>query len=99
DCVRGELAPYATDANARITGPNILLGAATTQVVAMVIHELVTNAAKYGALSRPGGLVSVSWEAPSANGGRASNVTIEWRESGGPQGTGAAQHGVGDTPE
>jgi len=97
DLVRGQLAPYATDANARITGPNILLGAATTQVVAMVIHELVTNAAKYGALSRPGGLVSVSWEAPSANGGGASNVTIEWRESGGPQVTAPAQSGFGNS--
>src|SRR5262249_58613058 len=46
---------------------------------------------------RPGGLVSVSWEAPSANGGGASNVTIEWRESGGPQVTAPAQSGFGNS--
>ena len=62
DLVRDQIAPYATVTNASIGGPDIMLTAATTQALAMVLHELVTNAAKYGALSIPGGHVSVTWD-------------------------------------
>ena len=44
------LPPYATDSNATITGEDIVLGAAEIQAIAMVLHELVTNAARYGSL-------------------------------------------------
>jgi len=80
DLVRDQLAPYATEANAKIDGPNIMLSAAATQAVATVLHELVTNAAKYGALSTFGGVVSVNWEKSSY---KPVGVTIYWRESGG----------------
>ena len=83
DLVRDQLAPYATDANARIEGPNIVLTAAATQSVAMVLHELATNAAKYGALSDTGGQVSVRWERLSRD-GEPSKLTMTWREVGGP---------------
>jgi PAS domain S-box-containing protein len=53
--VRNQLAPYTTDANMTIVGTDILVGPTATQALAMVLHELVTNAAKYGALSIPGG--------------------------------------------
>jgi two-component sensor histidine kinase len=80
--VRNELAPYATDTNITISGTDIMLTAAQTQAVAKVLHELATNAAKYGALSIPGGHVSVSWERnPSGDG---TNLSIVWQELDGP---------------
>jgi PAS domain S-box-containing protein len=82
DLVRNQLAPYATDANMTISGKDVMLTAAGTQAMAMVLHELVTNAAKHGALSAPGGRVSVSWDRhPNEN---AASLLIEWREVGGP---------------
>jgi PAS domain S-box-containing protein len=83
DLVRDQLAPYAMAANAKVSGPNIMLSAAATQAVAMVLHELVTNAAKYGALSTSNGSVSVNWDKSSDERG-AGKVTIVWREHGGP---------------
>jgi PAS domain S-box-containing protein len=82
DLVRDQLAPYATGANVTVSGPNIMLSVAATQALAMVLHELVTNAAKYGALSTPDGRVSVSWEQSSGN-SAGETVTIAWREIGG----------------
>jgi PAS domain S-box-containing protein len=81
--VSSQLAPYATDANMAIAGTDIMLGAPATQALAMVLHELVTNAVKYGALSIPGGRVSVSWER-KLNGSAAANLSLEWRELDGP---------------
>jgi two-component sensor histidine kinase len=51
DLMRHQLAPYTTDANTLISGPDVMLTSAQTQAVALAIHELVTNAAKHGALS------------------------------------------------
>jgi PAS domain S-box-containing protein len=83
DLVRHQLAPYATDANMTTSGPDVVLPAAATQAVAMVLHELVTNAAKYGALSTSDGRVSVNWDR-LPNEGTAPKLTIIWREIAGP---------------
>jgi two-component sensor histidine kinase len=93
DLVRRQLAPYTTGANTTISGPDIKLTSAQTQAVAMVIHELVTNAAKYGALSRPDGSVSVSWGRAPVD--VATTLTITWRELGGPPIAAAVQSGYG----
>ncbi len=82
DLIRHQLAPYTTDANTTISGPDIMLTSGETQALAMVIHELVTNAAKHGALSNPDGSVSVSWH--RTGGDAAAVMTIIWRELGGP---------------
>jgi PAS domain S-box-containing protein len=82
DLIRQQLAPYTTEANTAISGPDVTLTSAQTQAVAMVIHELATNAAKYGALSNPDGRVSVSWDRTGAD--AAAILTIRWRELGGP---------------
>jgi len=95
DLIRRQLAPYTTDANTQIGGPEVMLTAAETQAVAMVIHELVTNAAKYGALSSPDGRVSVSWDRTRAD--AAAILTITWRELGGPPVTAPVQSGYGSS--
>jgi PAS domain S-box-containing protein len=82
DLIRHQLAPYTTDANTTISGPDIMLTSAQTQALAMVVHELVTNAAKHGALSSPDGSVSVSWHRIGAD--AAAILMIIWRELGGP---------------
>jgi two-component sensor histidine kinase len=80
--VRNQLAPYATDTNVTISGADVMLIAAEIQAVARVLHELVTNAAKYGALSIPGGHVSVRWNRrPNGDG---ANLMLVWQEQGGP---------------
>src|SRR5467141_687294 len=95
DLIRRQLAPYTTDANTQIGGPEVMLTAAETQAVAMVIHELVTNAAKYGALSSPDGRVSVSWDRTGAD--AAAILRITWRELGGPPVTAPVQSGYGSS--
>jgi PAS domain S-box-containing protein len=82
DIIRHQLAPYTTDANTAISGPEIMLTSAQTQAIAMVIHELVTNAAKHGALSCSDGSVSVSWDRTGVD--ASAVLTVAWRELGGP---------------
>jgi PAS domain S-box-containing protein len=93
DVVRHQLTPYATDANITINGPEIMLTSAQTQAVAMVIHELVTNAAKHGALSCSDGSVSVSWDRTGV--GASAVLTVGWRERGGPAIEAPVQFGYG----
>jgi len=83
DLVHNQLAPYATIANTLIGGPDVTLTPTTTQAVAMALHELVTNAVKYGSLSSPSGRVSVNWDRLNSD-NAGTRVKIEWRESGGP---------------
>jgi PAS domain S-box-containing protein len=81
ELVAEEIAPYRTQDAARISasGPKILLEPASAQTLALALHELVTNAAKYGALSSISGRVDLNWES------KVSILTIQWNESGGPQ--------------
>jgi two-component sensor histidine kinase len=94
DLVNRELAPYTTAGNTVVEGPHVGLPAAETQAMAMVLHELATNAAKYGALSTPNGRVLVRWHSPS-NGGASAKLRLEWREDGGPPVTAPVQSGYG----
>lgn len=93
DLVRDQLAPYALRANVKIAGPNIVLSATATQALAMVLHELATNAAKYGALSTAGA-VSVTWQKPVAD-DKGTTLIVIWRELGGPQVATPIQSGFG----
>jgi two-component sensor histidine kinase len=82
EIVRREFAPY-TVGNSDISGPSITLRPDAAQVMAMVLHELATNAAKYGALSNHTGRVSVRWFW-LPNGIPHQWLAIEWQETNGP---------------
>ena len=69
--------------NTDIDGPEVFLRPESAQVMAMIVHELATNAAKHGALSTQYGRVSVRWRQRS-NGHRHAPLIFEWRETGGP---------------
>ena len=80
DLVNAEASPYRTSGGTiTVRGPSVALDARAFSVVALVIHELITNAAKYGALSVKTGELMVDW---SANAG--GDCEIVWQERGGP---------------
>jgi two-component sensor histidine kinase len=83
ELVGRELAPYATGSNTEIGGPEVMLSAEAGQTMAKVLHELVTNAAKHGALSAPSGQVSIRWRL-GLNGSASDRLVLTWRETGGP---------------
>jgi PAS domain S-box-containing protein len=95
DIVRAQLTPYTANANTTTCGPDIALTPAATEALAMVLHELVTNASKYGALSMPEGRVSATWECRSNSGDDETVLIIMWRETGGPPVAAPSQQGYG----
>jgi PAS domain S-box-containing protein len=94
ELVRRELAPYATSANTKIIGPDVILKAEPGQALGMVLHELVTNAAKYGALSDQKGCVSIRWH-QRLNSDPLPNLVLDWREAGGPSVVAPSNSGLG----
>ena len=79
--IEAELLPYAhaSDHRIELQGPHIELAPNDALSLGLATHELATNAAKYGSLSRPGGKVAVHWKLISE-----ALVRVEWQESGGP---------------
>ncbi len=79
--VEEELAPYRSDRGDRITmtGPSVSLQPSSAQTLTLALHELATNAVKYGALSSASGRLKVSWEF------KPSTLVLRWEESGGPR--------------
>lgn len=75
--------PFATGRSRfNVRGPNIRLSPKQALAISMALHELATNAAKYGALSNDGGNVEVTWLVAPANG--LGQLQMTWAESGGP---------------
>lgn len=93
DLVRAQLAAFGME-KVVCHGKRIMLRAEAVQNVALALHELATNASKYGALSTASGKVNVDW-AREPGGAAESNLRLTWRESGGPPVSAPAQKGFG----
>lgn len=75
-------------------GPDVALNPPTAQTLALVVHELATNAAKYGALAQPGGSIEIRW---SISSGSDAKLTFRWQERDGPQVALPTREGFGRT--
>ncbi len=89
--VAEEIAPYRISDQDRVqaSGPEIVLQPAAAQTLALVLHELVTNAAKYGALSSQSGKVKLDWTSDG------HSIDFSWTENGGPETAKPATLGFG----
>ncbi|MGL5836939.1 MAG: CHASE domain-containing protein [Sphingorhabdus sp.] len=87
-----ELAPFLVgdDPVIRLSGPNLNLTPSTALSLGLAVHELATNAAKYGALKTTGGYISIDWKLAND-----TKVTIHWTEHGGPIVSPPAARGFG----
>ncbi len=86
--VRETLQPFA--ARVSLRGPPVTLPARQVITWGMIVHELATNAAKYGALSDPAGRIDVEWQPTGGDG-----LRFDWIESGGPAATAPPRKGFG----
>jgi two-component system, chemotaxis family, CheB/CheR fusion protein len=80
DIVRSEMVPFI--GRVQVEGPPLTLGARAAENFALAVHELATNAAKYGALSNATGRVHISWSKVAPDG--SERFIFRWREEGGP---------------
>ena len=85
DLVRSQMAPFTEDVSERIemSGPELDLRPDAVHSITLALHELATNAAKYGALSVPDGRVAVSWQLANAD-ADGPRFRMSWRERSGP---------------
>ncbi len=95
DLVRSQLSQYIDREPDRfsIEGPDIQLRPEAAQSIGLALHELATNAAKHGAMSKASGHVAITWEPERADGG----IVLVWRESGGPKVSQPKRRGFGST--
>ncbi len=91
--ISGELETYAE--RVAVDGPIVILTAKAAQTMSLVVHELATNAAKFGALSNAGGGVSISWRILDEKGGQW--LQFDWQERGGPTIAPTHKRGFGTT--
>jgi two-component sensor histidine kinase len=92
-----ELAPYRSDEGTRfvVEGPDLTLNPKAALALGMAFHELATNAAKYGALSKTTGRIRVTWDILSNS--EPSAIQLKWIESGGPPVQHTGRKGFGST--
>jgi two-component sensor histidine kinase len=96
--VKSQLAHFEDQIGTRIelTGPPLSISASAAQTIGMALHELCTNAGKYGALSNRDGRLEVSWGLECA-GSEGEAFAMSWREEGGPPVSAPARPGFGTT--
>ena len=92
--IKSHLAPFMEDDQTRVTleGPDVIVDPKAAQNIGLALHELATNASKYGALSGTTGRVDIHWSATSQG-----TFTLEWRECGGPRVKTPKRKGFGQT--
>jgi two-component system CheB/CheR fusion protein len=91
--VRGQLAAYGGEGtHIRIDGPDVTLPAQAASSVALIVHELATNAIKYGALSTETGRVELTWSVAPGK-----KLSLLWQERGGPPVKAPERRGFGST--
>lgn len=82
--IQRQLEPFSpSPARLVINGPEVLLNADLTQSIGLAVHELATNAVKYGAWSNDKGLIRVEWSVSVDDGDRI--LSLVWQETGGPE--------------
>ncbi len=93
--VREILAPYRTKDEARVVvdGPKLMVRPQVGVALMMILHELATNALKYGALSVPAGRLLVTWH--QGDDGEAERFHVRWNEEGGPKVRAPTRKGFG----
>ena len=98
DLVRSQLGHFKETSGSRIklSGPPIKVSAQAAQALGMAVHELATNAAKYGALSQQNGVVTVAWQLEDGSQGEGQ-FTMLWTETGGPRVAAPTKNGFGST--
>lgn len=96
DLVQSQIEPFVESAGRQVVidGPPAILDEAATQNIGLALHELATNAAKYGALSVPQGRVAIGWQ-PVTTGDGARALRLSWRETDGPEVTPPQRKGFG----
>ncbi len=96
DLIEGALSPHgAVGKRIRLAGPALTLQPQLALALALALHELATNAAKYGSLSNDTGIVDVRWREEGT--GPEARFRFDWREQGGPPVTEPARRGFGST--
>jgi two-component sensor histidine kinase len=96
ELVRTQLTPFLdADARLAVEGPRLVLNPEAAQNIGLALHELATNASKYGALSCPDGKIEVSFSVLADRG--ADRLRLRWREIGGPEVMTPTRTGFGHT--
>jgi PAS domain S-box-containing protein len=97
--IRAQLSYFKSLFGTRITicGEAANLSSASAQTIGLALHELATNAAKYGAMSDDKGRIAISWEVTGTAGSLDSRFAFSWRESDGPQVVVPTRRGFGST--
>ena len=94
DLVRDQLAPFVETARIEASGPDILINPKAAEAIGLALHELATNAVKYGALSNSAGRIVVAWEFEN-QGTVMQTLRLSWIERGGPAITPPTHKGFG----
>ena len=94
ELIKSHLEPFMEDDKTRVTleGPDVIVDPKAAQNIGLALHELATNASKYGALSGATGRVAINWGATAEG-----TFALEWRECGGPRVKMPKRRGFGQT--